>query len=317
LRELKLPYGDIVRLRSALQAFRDEPEEEEEVVSAQPAPEPVVQQVAAAQPAPVVAAPQPAKSGVGKVVAWVAGIVVALIVLGAINSGDPNAAKKDEPRETSSEPSNQTGQDQARQEALERARQAEEELATMREKAAHAEREKAEAQRIAAERETESLREAARRAEQEKQEALQRANLAQQEAAMATAQQQDMSGFDDFFQSYINSMASNDPSNVASHFAETVDYGYAKSRSGRASRSEIAEDNRKLITSYPQRSYSDIQVKQVSPMGPNSVRVNYGFRYQYNGKKLAMGSADVWATVERIGERWQITTWSETVNRLR
>ena len=124
LRELKLPYGDIVRLRTALQAFRAEPEEEE-VASVRTAPEPVVQQLAVAQPAPVVATSQPSKSGVGKVVAWVAGIVVALIVLGAINSGDPNAAKKDEPRETSSELSNRTDQNQAGPEALERVQQAE------------------------------------------------------------------------------------------------------------------------------------------------------------------------------------------------
>ena len=96
LRELKLPYGDIVRLRSALQAFRAEPEEEEEVISVQPAPEPVVQQVAAAQPAPLVSAPQPAKSGAGKVVAWVVGGVVALVIIGVIGSGDPNNTSKEE-----------------------------------------------------------------------------------------------------------------------------------------------------------------------------------------------------------------------------
>ena len=160
LRELKLPYGDVVRLRTALQAFRAEPEEEEEVVSVQPAPEPVVQQVAAAQPAPLVSAPQPAKSGAGKVVAWVVGGVVALVIIGVIGSGDPNnTSKEEELQEASPNLSNQA--EQAAQEALERARQAEQELATMREKAAHAEKEKAEAQRIAAEQEAQPAKEAA------------------------------------------------------------------------------------------------------------------------------------------------------------
>ena len=151
LRELKLPYGDIVRLRSALQAFRAASEEEEEVVSAQPELEPVVRQVAAAQPAPLVSAPQPAKSGVGKMVAWVVGGVVALVIIGVIGSGAPNKAAEEVSQEASPDLSNQA--EQAAQEALERARQAEQELATMREQAAHAEKEKAEAQRIAAEQE--------------------------------------------------------------------------------------------------------------------------------------------------------------------
>ena len=338
LRELKLPYGDIVRLRSALQVFRAEPEEEEEVVSVQPAPEPVVQEVAAAQPAPLVSAPQPARSGAGKMVAWVVGGVAALVIIGVIGSGDPNNTSKEE--EVSQDPppdlSNQA--EQAAQEALERARQAEQELATMREQAAHAEKEKAEAQRLAAEQEAERLRLAAEEAERQKQQALeraaqaeinaqQRADEAEQEmarlrdqASQASAQQQSapvLDGLDAFFQSYINSLASNNQWEVANHYADSVEYGYAKSKSGRASRSEIAEDNSKLFASYPQRSYSNIQVKQVVPITSSVARINYGFDYQYNGKKLAMGSTDVWATVENIGGRWQITSWREQVQRAR
>ena len=337
LRELKLPYGDLVRLRTALQTFRAGHKEEEEVISVQPAPEPVVQQVAAVQPAPLVSAPQPAKSGAGKVVAWVVGGVVALVIIGAIGSGDPNnTSKEEELQEASRNLSNQA--EQAAQEALERARQAEQELATMREKAAHAEKEKAQAQRIAAEQEAQRLRDAADEAERQKQQALERAaqaemnaqqkaNEAEQEmarlrnqAAQASTQQQPaptLDGLDAFFQSYVNSLASDDQWQVANHYADSVEYGYAKSKSGRASRAEIAEDNRKLFASYPQRSYSNIHIKQVIPVTSSVARINYGFDYQYNGKKLAMGSTDVWATVENIGGRWQITSWREQVRRAR
>jgi hypothetical protein len=335
LRELRIPYGDIVRLRSAMEIFR-QPERVQVDEDRPSGPSPLPQTETVPRPVATTAPPETSKSSLGKIVGAVVGVVVLLVIIGALSSEDPNKPDEGLPQD---EPVSSSGEaDLARQEALERAQQAEQELAALREQAAQAEKEKAEAQRIAAEQEAERLREAAREAERQKQEALeraaqaeisaqQRANEAEQEmarlrnqAAQATTQQQAapaLDGLDAFFQSYINSLASNNQWEVANHYANSVEYGYAKSKSGRASRSEIAEDNRKLFASYPQRSYSNIEVKQVIPLSPNVARINYGFDYQYNGKKLAMGSTDVWATVENIGGRWQITSWREEVQRVR
>jgi hypothetical protein len=307
LRELQLPYGDLLRLRGALNAYRGGNTSENEVAQEQPTliatevlPSPPVQN---AVPPPVVSASSSTGSGkiVGGVLAAVAALLVSVVILG----GDPNKQEQSGVSESVASPSSVST----------------DELDRLREKTHLAEKERAEAQRHAAEKEAESLRRAAERAEQEKQQALQRAAFAEQQAAAQVSTQQqatpDLNGLDDFLHSYFNSLASNNQWDSASHYADSVRYGYAKSSSGRASRGEVAEDIRKLIASYPQRSYSNISVKEVVPDGQGSARINYGFDYQYNGKKLATGSTDVWATVELIGGRWQITSWRESVRRIR
>lgn len=344
LRSLNLPYGDFVRLRSALEAISAEPEiNTAEEASAPPVVAPVSALIPPPQveeqhpePSPAISISQPVKSKRLKVAPWIFGIILILFFIGLISTNNPESSTNDENRKTGSEQSNPS--DKATMQAMERARHAEQELAAMREKTALAEKEKAEGLRVAAEQEAERLRTAAAEAERQKQQALERAsraemtaqqqtNQAEQElarlrdqVAKPTQQEQspdELDGLDAFFQSYINSLTSNDPWLVARHYADSVEYGYAKSNSGRASRSEIADDNGKLFARYPQRSYSNIHIKQVIPLSPSGAKINYGFNYEYNGKKHAMGSTSVWATFEKNNDRWQITVWREDVNRNR
>jgi hypothetical protein len=317
LKELQIPYGDIVRLRNALSQYRKPLQETQQISAVEP------QQVA--QTSSVVSSQRAAESTHSasttevskppsnfKVVAVILFVVSVLVVLGIIN----NSSSRKSDSQTASPPNLPEQHDH------------EQELAEMRERAHLAEKEKAEAEHAAAEKETEALREAARIAEEEKSQALERAAEAERQASQRTAQQQEeasaqseqspqLNGLDEFFRSYINSLASNNQWDVASHYADSVQYGYAKSKSGIASRNEIAEDIRKLIYSYPERSYSNISIKEVLPSGPTSVRINYTFDYQYNGKKLAMGSTNVWANVQLIEGEWKITSWQEKVQRIR
>jgi len=344
LRSLNLPYGDFLRLRSALEAFSVEPEIDTAEEASAP---PVVAPVSASTPPPqveeqhpepttAISISQPVKSKRLKVATWIFGIILILFFIGLISKNNPESSTNDENRKTGSEQSNPS--DRATMQAMERARQAEQELAAMREKTALAEKEKAEGLRVAAEQEAERLRNAAAEAERQKQQALERASKAEMTAQQQTNQAEqelarlrdqvakpapqeqspnELDGLDAFFQSYINSLTSNDPWLVARHYADSVEYGYAKSNSGRASRSEIADDNGKLFVRYPQRSYSNIHIKQVIPLSPSGAKINYGFNYEYNGKKRATGSTSAWATFEKNNGRWQITGWREDVNRNR
>lgn len=344
LRSLNLPYGDLVRLRSALKSISAEPEiETAEEAGGTPAvalesatispPLQVEQQYSAATPS--ISISQPVKSKRIKVATWIFGILLILFFISLISTNNSESSTNNENRQTASEDQSNPS-DEATMQAMERARQAEQELAAMREKTALAEKEKSEALRVAAEQEAESLRNAAAEAERQKQQALERASraemTAQQQANQAeqeldrlrnqvarpASQEQspnELDGLDAFFQSYINSLTSNDPWLVAKHYADSVEYGYAKSNSGRASRSEIADDNGKMFARYPQRSYSNIHIKQVIPLSHSGAKINYGFNYEYNGKKHASGSTSVWATFEKSNGRWQITGWREDVNR--
>jgi hypothetical protein len=131
------------------------------------------------------------------------------------------------------------------------------------------------------------------------------------------ASESSLDDLDAFFESYLRSHASNNPWDVASHYADGAYSCYAKAPSGRTTRAEIADAARKFIASFPHRSYSDVTVSQTMPMGPNAVRINYSFNYQYNGIKPAAGRSDVWITVERREDSWKITSFDETVTRLR
>jgi hypothetical protein len=344
LRSLNLPYGDFVRLRAALVAISAEPEiDTAEEASAPPVVAPVSASIPPPQtaeqhpgPTPTASISQPVKSKRLKVAIWILGIILFLFFISLISTNNPESSTNEENRKTGSEQSNPS--DKATMQAIERARQAEQELAAMREKAALAEKEKAEGLRVAAEQEAERLRNAAAEAERQKQQALERASRAEMTAQQQTNQAEqelarlrdqvakpapqeqspnELDGLDAFFQSYINSLTSNDPWLVARHYADSVEYGYAKSNSGRASRSEIADDNGKLFARYPQRSYSNIHIKQVIPLSPSGAKINYGFNYEYNGKKHATGSTSAWATFEKNNGRWQITGWREDVNRNR
>ncbi len=342
LRSLNLPYGDFVRLRSALEAISAEPEiDTAEEASAPSVVAPVSAsipppQVTEQHPEPTPTVSLPVKSKRLKVATWIFGIVLILLFISLISTNKPESSTDDENRKTGSEQTNPS--DEATMQAMERAQQAEKELAAMREKTALAEKEKAEALRVAAEGEAERLRNAAAEAERQKQLALERASRAEMTARQQTNQAEqelarlrdqvakpapqeqspdELDGLDAFFQSYINSLSSNDPWLVARHYADSVEYGYAKSNSGRASRSEIADDNGKLFARYPQRSYSNIHIKQVIPLPTSGAKINYGFNYEYNGKKRASGSTSVWATFEKNNGRWQITGWREDVNRNR
>lgn len=189
LRELKLPYGDFMRLRNALQAHQSRIENEEEFIREAPMAEPLEDvatvsiteseqpdQVSVSPLVPEETNPPPAKSSSRKIVVCLVGGIVALVVFGLLSSENQKTDPKDE------NSGSRNAETQASQAAIERARQAEQELAQEREKAALAEKNSADAQRIAAEKATEKLRSAAKEAERQTQLALERAAQAERDA---------------------------------------------------------------------------------------------------------------------------------------
>lgn len=194
-------------------------------------------------------------------------------------------------------------------------------LASLRRKTEEAEAAKNEAERLAMNKEADVLRQRAAKAERERDEALRRAQAAEQASQSSSMPPEaveecgDVDDLDQFFQAYVNSFASNNPWEVASFYAPLVDYCYAKS--GRTTRAFIQDESRRFIASYPQRSYSNISVHQSQRLSPVMARINYSYDYRYNGKKAALGSTDVWITVEKIDGRWLLTKFDETVHRVR
>jgi len=106
---------------------------------------------------------------------------------------------------------------------------------------------------------------------------------------------------------------SNDPVEWAGDFALTSEYCYAES--GRASRSFVEEDRRKLVVKYPYRSY---QMKGDPTFETNSdgtISLDLAYSYKYSGSKTASGSCDVSMRLQRGSSGWSIIKYEESVRR--
>jgi len=267
--------------------------------------------------------------------------VFALIILVLLASGVLKAYKEEQKKkiqQTATEQENQqaAAEREARQRRIQAQQQSENEARLSREKAeaeekareaqqaaAKAEREKQEALNHAQQTE-DAARVAANQAEREKQEALRRAQEAernaeqaqqaaqQQPAASGGAQQQLPDGFADFFKQYVRDHGSNNAWDLAYDYADPCYYSYSN---GNASRAYIYDDIRKLVQAYPQRSYTDVGIDNITVLSPDTVRLRYHFNYQYAGKKLARGTSTVDLEVRNFSGKWQITNFSEQVIR--
>jgi len=125
----------------------------------------------------------------------------------------------------------------------------------------------------------------------------------------------DLSGLQTFFQSYLDSFASNDPHDLADHYADRVQYCYAKSPNGWAYKSEILEGAGKFISNFPQRKYFNISIHETEAIGQDVIKINYSFDYEYHGRKFAAGHANVWIKVQLIGDTWRVISFNESVQR--
>jgi TPR repeat protein/uncharacterized membrane protein len=134
----------------------------------------------------------------------------------------------------------------------------------------------------------------------------------QNAAPQSPGQQQLPDGFSDFFKQYIRNHGSNNAWDIAYDYADPCFYSYAN---GNASRAYICEDARKLIQAYPQRSYTDVGIENITVVSPDQVRLRFHFNYQYSGKKLARGTSTVDLEVRNFSGKWQITNFSEQVVR--
>jgi hypothetical protein len=123
-------------------------------------------------------------------------------------------------------------------------------------------------------------------------------------------------GLQEFFEAYIDSLASNTAYDTARLYADVSKSCYAKSASGMWSRAELAAEHEKFLKTFPKRRFSNITVHSTTPFGPGRVRVSYSMDYQYWGKKEAAGRTDVSIVVEKRNGSWQITEFDETVARL-
>lgn len=120
---------------------------------------------------------------------------------------------------------------------------------------------------------------------------------------------------EEFFEAYIDSLASNNAYETTRFYADVSKSCYAKSASGMWSRAELAAEHEKFLKTFPQRRFSNITVHGATLLGPGRVRVSYSMDYQYRGKKEAAGRTDVSIVVEMRNGSWQITEFDETVTR--
>jgi TPR repeat protein len=137
--------------------------------------------------------------------------------------------------------------------------------------------------------------------------------LQESQPAQQNSSESDLNEVKAFFVQYLHSMLSNDPSQVADFFGQTVDYCYGNG--GPSTPLDIAEDNRKLIAKYPERTYSDIHVVSIQSLAPGEAEIDYTFHYSYRGKKHASGSSEVVLRLRRVAEGWKIVAFHEQVQR--
>lgn len=120
-------------------------------------------------------------------------------------------------------------------------------------------------------------------------------------------------GLEDFFKSWIQSHQSNDPDALVQNYADEVDYCYEK---GITSRKKIRAGVVGLMSGFPSRRYSEIEVEGALPDEKGGFKINYAYRYNYSGKKIVSGRAKVTITVQKINGEWKITRFDEKTSKL-
>ena len=123
-------------------------------------------------------------------------------------------------------------------------------------------------------------------------------------------------GLQEFLQSFINSVASNNADDIGPFYTNISKSCYAPGLSKTWSRAQLVAAHRKFISTFPQRRFSNIAVHGTTPLGAGRVRVSYSMDYQYLGKKQAAGRTDVSVVIEKQNGSWQIAEFDETVTRL-
>lgn len=122
-----------------------------------------------------------------------------------------------------------------------------------------------------------------------------------------------------FLKSWWAGQFSNDTSDWVSEFAPMVDYCYGEG-SGRSTQRFIMSDRQKLISKWPNREYEILNVAgnpsyTVTPDGQNAT-LTVRYKYSYSGgSKSASGVSRTVLGLERVGSRWQISSFDESVER--
>ena len=120
-------------------------------------------------------------------------------------------------------------------------------------------------------------------------------------------------GLQEFFDSWMLSHQSNSPDQMASHYADQVNYCYEK---GITSREKIRSGIASLMKGFPNRNYSELKVEGSDPDGHGGFKITYSYRYAYSGKKNVSGRAKVTITVLNSDGSWKITRFDEKTTKL-
>ena len=95
-------------------------------------------------------------------------------------------------------------------------------------------------------------------------------------------------------------------------FAQSCYYGDLKRN---VTRDYIFRELSKLIEKYPKREYSNIKVTNIARVSDEVITASYVYDYFYGGTKIAKGTSKVNISVSNIAGAWQITSFSEQVDR--
>lgn len=121
-----------------------------------------------------------------------------------------------------------------------------------------------------------------------------------------------------FLQTWWANQHSNDPSDWADDFTQSVDYCYKTD--GFATRSFIINDRRKLIERWPNRGYELVQVPDnpsyIAEPDGSAAKMTIRFRYDYSGgSRTASGASRLRLDLVRSGSTWKISGFDETVDK--
>jgi hypothetical protein len=115
----------------------------------------------------------------------------------------------------------------------------------------------------------------------------------------------------DFLYSWFKSTSSNNVDFVINHYADEVDFCY---NTGVTSKNKLRQEQLQFNKKFPNRTYSDWNVKNIQPDSSGNVTINYSFRYFYKGTKNASGISNVSITVRQINGEWKIARFYEKVS---
>ena len=114
----------------------------------------------------------------------------------------------------------------------------------------------------------------------------------------------------DFLDSWIASTSSNEAHKVIDHYADIVDFCYFK---GKSTKNRLMEGQLQFVGSFPNRSYSDWNIKSILPDNAGGYVVNYSFCYAYSGVKNTSGEVNATITIRMFDGDWKITRYHEKV----